>query len=464
MSFDTRNWWSRRQGCQSTMTVLLPSRLWILNENVGDCSKNKRQSDWRALYERERGALFESASIILCWGKTSKGCLWTQWRTECLEIKGKTEWGGLLRVHTWPFPQIKDDESDTIAHPCPAAPRLACWGRARENGGGGVGGGGDIISRGSPWKKSRGSFFCSWLCRVDCQSLQAGARRTKEAIWGMYKTAGGGEPSAAHHHKHPHKHEGKYLHLRPSDNIPNFISFFTHCFQVFVLAVLIGVVCARPQDATNPPVAILSSESEGPNLDGSYKFKWVYFTLSLPFLLSISSRVLTAGRLVEQVRDGRRRDTRGGRRPETDHAGRFGSYVSRLLVLQLTGRWENRPDLRRRRERVPAAGRPLARRTGAIAGHQARTGHHRPHQRRRRGPRRRYEHQTEAHDARPPRPENSRVKYSTQKQQRQYRTNKIKFSIMSPRTVLFSLNLFIVNWIQGKQRKRKKKEKMNCHW
>ena len=70
-----------------------------------------------------------------------------------------------------------------------------------------------------------------------------------------------------------------------------------------------------------------------------------------------------------------------------------------------------------------------------------------------------YEHQTEAHDARTPQPENSRVKYSTQKQQRRYRTNKIKCSIiMSPCTVLFSLNLFIVNRIQeNKENERKKK-------
>jgi hypothetical protein len=43
--------------------------------------------------------------------------------------------------------------------------------------------------------------------------------------------------------------------------------------QVFVLAVLIGVVAAMPQDAAKPPVEIITSESEGPNLDGSYKFK-----------------------------------------------------------------------------------------------------------------------------------------------------------------------------------------------
>lgn len=43
--------------------------------------------------------------------------------------------------------------------------------------------------------------------------------------------------------------------------------------QVFVFAVLISVVLARPQEEQKEPVAILSSESEGPNLDGSYRFK-----------------------------------------------------------------------------------------------------------------------------------------------------------------------------------------------
>ncbi|KAK4019066.1 cuticle protein CP14.6 [Daphnia magna] len=44
--------------------------------------------------------------------------------------------------------------------------------------------------------------------------------------------------------------------------------------KVFVLAVLIGLVAAMPQDAAKPPVEIITSESEGPNLDGSYKFKF----------------------------------------------------------------------------------------------------------------------------------------------------------------------------------------------
>lgn len=57
--------------------------------------------------------------------------------------------------------------------------------------------------------------------------------------------------------------------------------------QVFVLAVLIGVVAAMPQDAAKPPVEIITSESEGPNLDGSYKFKWV--VIISPKLLSIQS-------------------------------------------------------------------------------------------------------------------------------------------------------------------------------
>ena len=43
--------------------------------------------------------------------------------------------------------------------------------------------------------------------------------------------------------------------------------------QIYILAALMSLACAMPQDAAKPPVAIISSESEGPDADGNYNFK-----------------------------------------------------------------------------------------------------------------------------------------------------------------------------------------------
>jgi len=44
--------------------------------------------------------------------------------------------------------------------------------------------------------------------------------------------------------------------------------------KIYILAALISLACAMPQDAAKPPVAIISSESSGPDADGTYSFKF----------------------------------------------------------------------------------------------------------------------------------------------------------------------------------------------